>query len=190
MLRAGRSGTWQWSNAVTGECTSTIGYRAGDGFVNLDYNIDGKPCGQRIALDTTGCTYGGTRPWFVRPVRGERVAVLFLRAGRFACRHCQRIAYASQSDDSLERDWRKQSKFESKLDAGWARPKGMHQATRERLVSAMIGCEQRRDDALAGFVGMMMRKHPALRDDLKRWGAWGQALADVSRAITAGERRG
>ena len=36
VLRAGRSGTWQWSNAVTGECTSTIGYRAGDGFVNLD----------------------------------------------------------------------------------------------------------------------------------------------------------
>ena len=110
------------------------------------------------------------RPWFVCPVRGERVAGLFLRAGRFACRQCQRIAYASQSEDALGRGWRLQSKLESKLGAGWARPKGMHHATRERLVSAIVDCEQRRDDALASFVDMMMRKHPALRGDLKRWG--------------------
>ena len=165
VLRAGRSGTWQWSNAVTGERTSTIGYRADDGFVNLDYSIDGKPCGQRIALDTSGCTYGGTRPWFVCPVRGERVALLFLRAGRFACRHCQRITYASQSDDALGRTWRRQAMIEAKLGPNWTRPKGMHHATRERLLSVIWDCEEKRNAALARFLGVMMSKHPELRSD-------------------------
>lgn len=171
VLRAGSFGSWTWSNSSTGERVGSIGYSVGDGYVNLNYSINDKPSNQRITLARTHCNFGGARPWFVCPVRGERAAVLFLRAGRFACRQCQRIAYASQSDDSLKRDWRKQSRLESKLDAGWARPKGMHHATRERLVSAIIDSERRRDDALASFVGMMMRKHPALRDDLKRWGA-------------------
>ena len=165
VLHAGRSGTWKWSDAVTGERKSTIGYRGGDGFLHLDYSIDGKPCSQRIALDTTGCNYGGTRPWFVCPVRGERVAVLFLRAGRFACRHCQRIAYASQSDDAMGRAWRKEATIEAKLGPNWTRPKGMHRATRERLLAVIWDCEERRDVALAQFLGVMMGRHSELRTD-------------------------
>ena len=170
VLQAGVSGSWVWSDSATGEHTGSIGYSVCDGLVNLNYSVNGQPSNQRIALTRTPCTYGGVRPWFVCPVHGERVAVLYLRAGRFACRHCQGIAYASQSDDAIGRDWRKQSKLESKLGRGWARPKGMHHATRERLVSAIIDCELRRDDAIDGYLRMMMRKHPALRDDLKAWG--------------------
>ena len=171
VLRDGVIGSWIWSDSATGERTGSIGYVVGDGFVNLNYSINDQPSNQRIALTRTPCNYGGVRPWFVCPVHGERVAVLYLRAGRFACRHCQRIAYASQSDDAIGRDWRKQSKHESKLGRGWARPKGMHHTTRERLVSAIIDCELRRDDAMESYLRMMMRKHPALRDDLKAWGA-------------------
>ena len=91
--------------------------------------------------------------------------MLFLRAGRFACRHCQRIAYASQSGDLCDRTWRKQAKVEAKLGPNWQRPKGMHDTTRERLLSIIWDCEERRDAALAGFLTSFLRRHPTLRND-------------------------
>jgi hypothetical protein len=98
-------------------------------------------------------------------VRGERVAVLFLRAGRFACRQCQRIAYASQSDDAMGRAWRKQATIEAVLGPNWTQPKGMHHATRERLLAVIWDCEERRDVALAQSLSAMMGRHPALRSN-------------------------
>lgn len=165
ILHAGRAGTWQWSDPDTGERRAAIGYRSDGRCVTLDYSIDGDPRKQTLWLIETACNYGGTRQWFTCPIRGERVAVLFLRAGRFACRHCQRIAYASQSDDACGRAWRKQAKAEAKLGPNWGRPKGMHDATRERLLSTITECEARRDAALAGYLSSLMRRHPSLRDD-------------------------
>lgn len=160
ILQAGRAGAWQWTDAETGKQLAATGYRSDPGRVTLNYSIDGKPNSQTVWLSQSACNYGSTRPWFVCPIRGERVAVLFLRAGRFACRHCQRIVYASQSDDACGRAWRKQAKAEAKLGANWARPKGMHEATHERLLSIIGGCEERRDAALAGYLAVMMRRHP------------------------------
>ena len=165
VLQAGTFGSWVWSDSATGERTGRIGYSVGDGFVNLNYSVNDQPSNQRVALTRTPCNYGGVRPWFVCPVRGERVAVLFLRAGRFACRQCQRIAYASQSDDAMGRNWRRQGKLESRLGQWWARPRGMHRETHERLMSAILDCERRRDAALDQFVGVLMSKHPGLRGD-------------------------
>ena len=91
--------------------------------------------------------------------------MLFLRAGRFACRHCQRIAYGSQSGDLCDRAWRKQAKVEAKLGPNWARPKGMHSTTCERLVSIILECEERRDAALSGYLDAMLRRSPSLRSD-------------------------
>ena len=90
--------------------------------------------------------------------------MLYLRAGRFACRHCQRIAYASQSGDVCDRTWRKQAKAEAKLGPNWTRPKGMHATTRERLLSIIRECEERRDVALTGYVTALSR-HPSLRSN-------------------------
>ena len=165
VLKNGVLGSWVWSDSVTGERTGSIGYAVGEGFVNLNYSINDQPSNQRIALTRTTCNYGGVRPWFVCPVRGERVALLFLRAGRFACRHCQRITYASQSDDAMGRAWRRQAMIEAKLGPNWTRPKGMHHATRERLLSVIWDCEEKRNAALARFLGVMMSKHPELRSD-------------------------
>ena len=162
ILRAGASGTWGWSNSETGERTSTIGYRVGDDFVNLDYAISGKASGQRIALDRTACTYGGTRAWFVCPIRGERVAVLYLRAGRFACRHCQRIAYASQSGDVIDRTWRRQRGAEARLIGGRDRPVGMHRRTFERIKTVIADCEAVRSQALGVAFGALLRRYPRL----------------------------
>ncbi len=56
-----------------------------------------------IALTQTPCHFGGQRRWFVCPRCGNRMAVLYMRHGRFACRHCQQIAYQSQSGDADDR---------------------------------------------------------------------------------------
>lgn len=165
ILQVGRAGTWQWSDPDTGKQTGAIGYRSADACVTLDYSIDGDPRKQIIWLTETACNFGGARQWFTCPIRGERVAVLFLRAGRFACRHCQRIAYGSQSGDQCDRTWRKQAKAEAKLGPNWRRPKGMHAPTRERLMSIIWACEETRDLALACFLTKMVQKHPGLRAD-------------------------
>ena len=165
ILQAGRAGGWQWTDAETGDRLASIGYRSDGGSVTLSYSIDGHPLAQTLRLTQSVCNYGGARPWFICPIRGERVAVLFLRAGRFACRHCQRIAYASQADDVYSRTWRTQAKAEQKLGPNWQRPKGMHDTTRERLMSIIWDCEEQRDAALASHLEAMMQRHPSLRDD-------------------------
>ena len=91
--------------------------------------------------------------------------MLYPRAGRFACRHCQRIAFASHSHDAIGRAWRKQAKLEAKLGPNLTRPKRMHHATRERLLSVIWSCEEKRDAALDRFLGVLMGKHPELRSD-------------------------
>jgi len=165
LLAAGRTGIWQWTCGETGERLASIGYRSDGGTVTLNYSADGEAREQSIGLGRSPCNFGGTRPWFRCPIRGERVAVLYLRAGRFACRHCQRIAYASQSDDACARTWRKQAKLEASLGPDWKRPKGMHRATHERLVSLLWDCEERREMALSAFLDAMLRREPALRND-------------------------
>ena len=82
------------------------------------------PVPQVIRLTATPCHFGGVREWFVCPCCGGRSVVLYERLGRFACRTCQRVAYASQSEDGLGRLWRKQSRLEARMGANWGRPYG------------------------------------------------------------------
>ncbi len=158
-------GSCQWTDARTGEHLATIGYRSDGMSVALDYSIDGTDCSQRVRLSHSACHYGGARPWFICPIRGERVAVLYLRAGRFACRHCQRLTYASQSDDAIGRGWRRQQKIEAKLGDNWKRPKGMHRKTHERLMAIIWACEDQREAALSRFLAGLLDRYPSLRDD-------------------------
>jgi hypothetical protein len=92
----------------------------------------------------TECNYGGCRPWFGCRQCGRRVAVLYPRQRGFACRRCNRIAYASQSGDEIDRTWRKQSKLERRLREHRRAPKGMHSSTYGRIVQAIMDCEERR----------------------------------------------
>jgi hypothetical protein len=165
VLRAGSVGSWQWTDSETGECLASIGYWSDGSSVGLNYSINGRDCSQTIGITRTPCNYGGSRPWFRCPIRGERVAVLFLRAGRFACRRCQQLAYASQSEDAVARLWRRQQRIEAKLIADWQRPKGMHRVTHSRLLSAIWDCEERREALLGQFLARLMARHPALEAD-------------------------
>jgi hypothetical protein len=155
-LRPGSAGSWSWHNVSTGEHSGSISYRTQSDVLVLDYSLNGQPKKQQVPILRTQCNYGGTRPWFACPNCAARVAVLYLRRGGFYCRNCARVAYYSQSEDQTGRSWRKQQKAEAKLGKDWQRPKGMHKATRERLLELIWSCEEVRDNALAAF----MARHP------------------------------
>ena len=94
-----------------------------------------------VQLANTACHYGGQRTWWLCPAVGcgRRVAVLYGGAV-FACRQCQRLAYASQREAPDDRACRRADKLRDRL--GWEagilngegnKPKGMHWLTYERL---------------------------------------------------------
>lgn len=148
-LLNGHSFTWRWSNTYTGEETGCIGVSTSATSIRLTYSLNGGPVEQRVPILSTPCHYGGARPWLACPRCNRRVAVIYLRNGGFRCRHCNRVAYSSQSEDDIGRAWRKQAKLEARLGEHWQRPKGMHHATRERLLAGIAACEELRDVLLA-----------------------------------------
>jgi hypothetical protein len=154
---------WQWER--DGEPTATIGITVQAGMaltLNYTATIQGqaRDYAQRIKLTHTACHFGQSRTWALCPRCGRRVARLYLRAGQFACRHCQRVAYSSQSLDALGRSWIKQRKIEAQLGDNWQRPNGMRQATHNRLMIRLIDCHKQREAALAAF---LMRLDAGLR---------------------------
>lgn len=147
-MLGGGAYTWRWSNTDTGEQIASIGISTGPSLVWLRYATDGQSVCDDVRVVRTACNFGGTRPWFACPRCGGRAAVLYMRSGRFMCRPCGRVVYASQADDAMGRAWRRQAKLEARLGTGWRRPKGMHHATRDRLLKGIWACEEKRDEAL------------------------------------------
>ena len=158
-LRAGCSFTCSWhrgdeqtgsiSVRVHGAESLGLHYMVGSG----DQRRDGS---QTIRLAHTACNYGNSRPWFACPVCQRRSGVLYMRAGRFACRHCQRVSYSSQSCNLMDRAWRKQSKLEARLGDGWTRPTGMRLKTYDRLLQELVTCEAQRDEAFFSFATRLL----------------------------------
>lgn len=156
LLRPGISTSWIWTDSETGERLASIGFSVAEHHLTLDYRINDVPVRQEVRLERTACHYGGLRPWFRCPKCARKVALLYLRSNGAFCRHCQRVAYASQSDDLCARTWRKQAKLEAQLGPYWQRPKGMHDRTRERLLQGTFACEAVREDALAAYLSRVV----------------------------------
>ena len=152
---AGGTWAWAWRNRETGKELASIGITAHPGALVFDYSVGGQPIREHITIATSACHLGGTRPWFHCPRCDARVAMLYVRGGRFRCRKCHGLRYISQSLDECGRSWRKQSKLEARLGPNWRRPKGMHRATRERLLEAIWQCEEVREDALMAYMERM-----------------------------------
>ncbi|HRD95851.1 MAG TPA: hypothetical protein PLA97_05550 [Rubrivivax sp.] len=151
LLHAGSFG-WHWTDQGTGEDRGSIGITVLGNEIRLDFTSSGEAVHQRVPIERTRCHYGGMRPWFHCPRCQRRVAVLFLRNGRFMCRHCGRVAYSSQSDDLIGKTWRREQRLESRLGPNWTRPKGMHLRTYERIIDAILVCQRERDGALVDFM--------------------------------------
>lgn len=148
--------TWRWRNTETGEEVGSIGITAQAGELVIRFRGGDQVVEQRVLLEKTECHFGGARSWFRCPQCHQRVALIYSLGGRFGCRSCRRIAYSSQSEDVVARDWRKQQKLERKLGDDWQRPKGMHRTTYERLIASLLRCEERRELAIGSLLKRLL----------------------------------
>ena len=146
LLTPRRSFAWNWTR--DGETVASIQVRAETDRLILNYRhktggSDSQPMDYPVRLAWTDCTLGGRRAWLLCPARGcgRRVALLYIGgSGIFACRHCYRLAYASQRETPDGRAMRRAGRIRDRL--GWEpgianpegdKPKGMHWDTFERL---------------------------------------------------------
>jgi hypothetical protein len=117
-------------------------------------------CDDALTQERAACRFGGARPYFICPgvvngiACGRRVAKLHGPGRYFLCRHCYRLAHASQSEGTWDRAVRRASKISQRLggDRGIdepfpQKPKGMWQRTYERLRECAIEAEMVADQA-------------------------------------------
>ena len=128
-LLDGRSFSWEWSRG--GEAAGSIGVSVRRDSIRLGYAVQGQDASQTIRTTTTPCRYGGVRTWFECPVCCDRAAVLFMRAGRFGCRQCQKVSYTSQSGSAHDRANNRYHQLHALFEAG--KPKWQRWETFERL---------------------------------------------------------
>jgi hypothetical protein len=94
------SGSWSWTYDGEDRPHATIGYEAGNAWIRLHYQANGKPVDYRVRLVTTKPNYGGRRWWFICPLlRGppHRVGKLYLPPGAryFGSREAHELTYTS-----------------------------------------------------------------------------------------------
>jgi hypothetical protein len=163
-LQPGYSGSWEWKQ--DGARVAWIQFRREGDRLVLSYRIrrhggEWQDVKQPTPIVWRPCRLGGARPYFVCPgivnriACGRRVAKLYGAGTYFLCRHCYRLAYASQREDRYDRALRRANKIRMRLGgepgmaSGFpARPKGMHRETYERLQSAALNAEILAEDRL------------------------------------------
>lgn len=106
-----------------------------------------------VTITWTPCHLGGSRPWFLCPCCGRRVAKLY-SSKLFACRHCLRLNYASQQANRRDRaaDRSRNLRYALGCDEGFfclpaeciQKPKSMHWRTFNRRLEQI-----KRVDAVA-----------------------------------------
>jgi hypothetical protein len=116
---------------------------------------------ETVRIVRVACRFGGGRPYFICPgvvngiACGRRIAKLHAAGRYFLCRHCCRLAHASQSEGVLDRTLRRANKIRQRLggEPGMAspfprKPRGMWGRTYDRLRAQTFEAEMRADEAL------------------------------------------
>ena len=183
-LRAGSMASCQWLR--DGDKVTPTNMRAEHDRLHLTYGVrvnGGKweDVAETVRIVRMPCRFGGARPYFVCPgvVNGtacdRRVAKLYGPGRYFVCRHCCRLAYASQSEDAQRRSMRRATKIRQRLggNAGTAsplppKPKGMWRRTYERLREQAFDAEERADEALAPFVARLLARTQNRKDNNRK----------------------
>ena len=173
-LCAGRICSMQWSR--DGDRVTPTNMRAEHDRLHLTYRVrigtgEWEGVNETVRVVRVACCFGGTRPYFVCPgvvngtACGRRVAKLYGPGRYFVCRHCYRLAYASQSEDAQRRSMRRANKIRQRLggNAGTAsplppKPKGVWQRTYERLREQAFDAEERADEALLPYVARLLAR--------------------------------
>lgn len=115
---------------------------------------------EAVRIVRVPCRLGGARSYFICPgvvnrvACGRRVAKLHGPGRYFLCRHCYRLAHASQSEGGWDRALRRANKIRQRLggDPGMAAPfpktpKGMWRRTYERLREQAFESEMLAEEA-------------------------------------------
>jgi len=162
-LRTGWWGGWQWTR--DSEKVASINLRAEAERLHLSYRVrigggEWEEVAEIVRIVRVPCRLGGARPYFLCPGVvngvncGRRVARLHGPGRYFLCRHCYRLAHASQSESRWDRALRRANKIRQRLGGAPgmaapfpARPKGMWQRTYERLREETFEAEMVADEA-------------------------------------------
>lgn len=196
-LAPGFVGGWNWTRA--GERTGDIGLASEGDALRLTYRVrdgrgDWQAVEQRIPLARVPCNFGGTRPYFVCPGWASRrclhrVARLYCIEGRFRCRGCGTLTYASQTEAVPDRLMRRANKRRVRLggepgagDLPPRKPKGMHHRTYERLIDDIARAEE------SAELQMMVRAARLLNPEELR-ALFGRDLPDLAPLPLASPRR-
>ena len=151
--------SWGWNRG--GEPSGNITVQSSPDSATLIYRIkdmyndEWQDKQQVVPIVRTACGYGGSRKWFRCPVCSRRCELLYLRAYRFACRKCQRIAYTSQSGSAMDRLMEKSHKLRARIADG--RPKGMRWRTYDRICEQVNEIEERVDRQFAARCAALSR---------------------------------
>ena len=162
-LHAGWMGGWQWNQGA--EKVASINLRAEPDWLHLSYRVriaggEWDNIEEPVRVVRVPCRFGGARPYFICPgvvndiACGRRVAKLHGPGRYFLCRHCYRLAHASQSEGTWDRTLRRANKIKQRLggDPGMAapfppKPKGMWRRTYDRLRKEAFDAEMRAEEA-------------------------------------------
>jgi len=164
-LSTGWSGGWQWTR--DGEKVAWINLRAEADRLHLAYRVgiaggEWQNVEEAVRIIRVACRLGGARSYFICPgvvngvACGRRVAKLHGPGRYFLCRHCYRLAHASQNENAWDRALRRANKIRQRLggDPGMAapfpkKPKGMWRRTYEQLREQAFEAEMLADEAFA-----------------------------------------
>jgi hypothetical protein len=172
-LRPGYWGGWEWKQ--DGERVAWIRLRCEGDRLVLSYRVRHhggawQDVEQPTPIVWMPCRFGGARPYFVCPgvvngiVCGRRITKLYGAGTYFLCRHCYRLAYASQREDRYDRALRRANNIRVRLggEPGTAalfpaRPKGMRHETYERLQTAVFNAEILAEEQIAVLLARLQR---------------------------------
>jgi hypothetical protein len=173
-LMPGWSGGWQWTRE--GAQAASIMLLAEADRVILSYRVgvgggDWEDVREPVPIVRASCRFGGSRPYFICPgvvngvACGRRVVKLYGAGRYFLCRHCYRLAYASQSEDAFGRALRQRDKIWMQLgsEPGTAspfpaRPKGMWRRSYGRLRDEAFRAQMLADEAFASRAERLLAK--------------------------------
>jgi hypothetical protein len=178
-LRPGRSGTCRWM--VGGEIVS-INLRAVAERLHLSYKVrvgggGWEDMAEIISLVHARCRFGGSRAYFICPGPGggtdcgRRITKLHLSHRYFLCRHCNKLAYASQYEQPWKRALRRANKLKQHLGIGVGiaepfpdKPKGMWVRTYGCLLDEILQTEMLANEAQANRFQRLLAQ---VRNDLE-----------------------
>jgi hypothetical protein len=179
VFREGYLGRLQWKSE-DGEC-NWIGTAFRDGFLILDFKFrrnggEWDPVKQTVSIVRFPCPKGGETALFLCPRCGARRKYLYGASRLFLCRRCHKLPYASQRERDCDRAGRRARKLRRKLGVeigmgNWVgpKPKGMHQATFDRVRNEIHACEEVLEQQLVRILGRMQARQTGVRQQMKRF---------------------